>query len=46
MPQCRGIKGKEVGVGGWRNNLIKAGEEGWDRGFGRRGPGKGITFEM
>jgi hypothetical protein len=27
MPQCREVKGGEVGVGGWRNTLIEAG--GW-----------------
>jgi hypothetical protein len=45
MPQCRGIKGREVGVGGWV-------EEHPLRSRGRGdvwrfpGEGKGITFEM
>jgi hypothetical protein len=44
MPQCRGIKGREVGVHGW---MEKQGEGGWDRGFPEgEGLGKGITFEM
>jgi hypothetical protein len=30
-------------VGGWGNTLIKTG---WDRGFLKRRPGKGKTFEM
>ena len=49
MPQCRGIEGREVGVGGWV-------EEHLHRSMGREDviwcfreggkPGKVITFEM
>ena len=49
MPQCRGIEGREVGVGGWveehphrsrgREDVIGCFQEGGK-------PGKGITFEM
>jgi hypothetical protein len=37
MPQCRGIEGREAGVGGWKNTLIEAGggRMGW--GVSRRG---------
>jgi hypothetical protein len=33
MLQCRGIEGKEVGVGGWRNTLTEAREGGCNRVF-------------
>jgi hypothetical protein len=33
-------------VGGFGNILIEAGGEGWDRGFLRKKPRIGITFEM
>jgi hypothetical protein len=47
MPQCRGIKGREAGVGGWveehthrsRGDGIGSFQEG-------EKPGKGITLEM
>jgi hypothetical protein len=49
MPQCRGIKGREVGVGGWveehphrsrgREDVIGCFQEGEKL-------GKGITFDM
>jgi hypothetical protein len=49
MPQCRGIKGREMGVGGWlkehphisrlREDMIGCFREG-------RKPEEGITFEM
>jgi hypothetical protein len=46
MPQCWGIEGGKVGVGGWvggwRNTLREAGEEVVIGGF----QGKEITFEM
>jgi hypothetical protein len=47
MPQCRGIKGEEVGIEGrWRSTLIEAGGGGMEWGFPGGGkPGKGITFE-
>jgi hypothetical protein len=48
MPQCRGIKGKEVGVGGgWRNTLIEAEREDEIGCFWGRGkPEKWIIFEI
>jgi hypothetical protein len=49
MPQYRGIKGREVEVGGWveeHPHRSKGREDVlgcfWERGI----PGKGITFEM
>jgi hypothetical protein len=37
MPQCRGIEGREVEVGGgWRNTLIEAGERRMGWGVSRR----------
>jgi hypothetical protein len=33
-------------VGELGNALIEAGAGGWDRGFSKGKPGKGITFEM
>ena len=49
MPQCRGIEGREVGVGGWveehphrsrgREDMIGCFQEGGK-------PGKRIIFEM
>ena len=42
MPQCRGMPGS-----GSRSGWVgEQGERGGDRGFWRRKPGKGITFEM
>ena len=48
MSQCRGIEGREVGVGGWRNTLIEAGRRGKREGMEvcRGETRKGITFEM
>jgi hypothetical protein len=48
MPRCRGVKGREVGMGGWaEEHSKKQGEGEWDRGFLGGGKlGKGITFEM
>ena len=49
MPQCRGIEGREAGVGGWmeeyphRNRGRRDGIGGFQKG---KKPGKGITFEM
>jgi hypothetical protein len=50
MPQCRGIKGGEVGVGGWveeHHHRSKGGREdviGCIQEGGKQG--KGITFEI
>ena len=42
MSQCRGIEGREVGVGGWRNTLIEAGGGQMEKGVsGREETGKG-----
>jgi hypothetical protein len=42
--ECQGWK---LGVGGCGGNtLIEAGGGGWDRGFLKEIPEKGITFEM
>ena len=50
MPQCRGIEGREVGVGGWVGGgtlSYKQGEGGWNRGFlGEGGAGKGNNILM
>ena len=49
MPQCRGIEGGEVGVGGWVENHPHGsrGREDVIACFCEGGkPGKGITFEM
>jgi hypothetical protein len=35
-----------MGVGGWGSTLIEEGGGEWDRGFLKRRPGKGKTFEM
>jgi hypothetical protein len=47
MPQCRGIEGEKVGVGGWMEEhpyrSRGGGRMGW-RFLG--GAGRGITFEM
>jgi hypothetical protein len=49
MPQCRGIEGGKVGVGGWVEEHPHR-SRGKEDGIGcfRKGgkPGKGITFEM
>ena len=48
MPQCRGIEGREVGVGRWveEHPHRSRGKEGWDRGFLEGKSEKGITCEM
>ena len=49
MPQCRGIKGGKVEVGGWNTFIeVGLGEGGSDRICFLEGgkPGKWITFEI
>jgi hypothetical protein len=49
MPQCRGIKGGEVGVSRWieeRPHRSRGREDGIGGFFEVGKPGKGITFEM
>jgi hypothetical protein len=47
MPQCRGIEGREMGVGGWVEEHLHRGREDVIGCFPEEGkPGKGITFKM
>jgi hypothetical protein len=49
MPQCRGIKGRKVGVGGWvEEHLLRSRAREDMIGYFWEGgkPGKEITFEM
>jgi hypothetical protein len=44
MPQCRGIKGREVGISGWvKEHPNRSRGKGWHRGIleKREGTGKG-----
>ena len=48
MPQCRGIEGGEVGVGGWveeHSHRSRGRKDGMGV-SGRGEPGKGIAFEI
>jgi hypothetical protein len=48
-PSVEECQGGKKGMGGWGSTLIEAEggrKGGWDRGFPKGRPGKGITFEM